>query len=223
MPEDRSQDIWDELYKGGDYAPIVPYTDMLGFLARVFAKTGNGRRLLEVGCGTAQNLAFARWAMGFDVVGVDYSPAAIAQARAMLGARGLDAELRVADATALPFDDGCFDAVAERAVIQQNDRATGLAILAEMVRVLRPGGYLCCTLAAEGHHLFGRGEYRGDGDFYDGEHDGMRHFFSRRDVMEACASLEILRWSLHTRQDVPSGRTVEQYYVVEARKPETTP
>jgi ubiquinone/menaquinone biosynthesis C-methylase UbiE len=217
---DRSLQIWEALYQGGDYAPIVPYTEMLAFLARVFNKSGTGRRLLEVGCGTAQNLAFARWAMDFEVHGIDYAGSAVAAGARQLAARGLEATLVAGDATALPYPDGAFDAVVERAVLQQNDRATGLRMLGEMVRVLRPGGYLCCSLATEGHQLFGRGEYRGDGDFYNPEHDGMRHFFARRDVLEAFAPLELLRLSLHTRQDVLAGRSLEQTYVVEARKPE---
>lgn len=220
MTDTASRAIWDALYAGGDYAPIAPYTDLMAFLARSFQRRGAGRRILEVGCGTAQNLLFARWSMGFEVHGMDYSDAAIAQARAAFVERGLEyGSLEVMDALNLTYPDARFDAVLERAVLQQNRLDTARAMFAEMSRVLRPGGVLCCNLAAEGHFLFGQGEYLGGGDFFNAEHDGSRHFFSRRDVLDLFAGLEITRWALLTRQDVMANRIVEQTHVVEARKP----
>lgn len=214
-----SKAIWDALYRKGDYAPIAPYTDMMVFLARAFGKDGAGKKVLEVGCGTGQNLAFARWAMGFDVYGIDYSPEAVEQAKQLFVHKGLEyGDLKVGDAGAMPFADGQFDAVVERAVLQQNSLEVAKNVVAEMGRVLKPGGGICCSLAAEGHFLFGQGDYRGSGDFFNPDHDGMRHFFARRDVLDVFAGFDLLRWSLHTRQDVLGNRTVEQYYVVEGRK-----
>jgi SAM-dependent methyltransferase len=219
LTDTPSRVIWDALYAEGNYAPIAPYTDIIAFLARAFAREGHGRKVLEIGCGTAQNLLFAAWSMGFEVYGVDYSEAAIAQARAQFQAKGLSyGALDVADAAHLSYLDASFDAVVERAVLQQNRYETARAMLAEMRRVLKPGGVLCCSLAAEGHFLFGQGEHLGGGDFFNGEHDGSRHFFARRDILDLFAGLEITRWMLHSRQDVPGNRMVEQYHVVEARK-----
>ncbi len=215
-----SRAIWDALYAEGNHAPIAPYTDIIAFLARSFARDGQGRKVLEIGCGTAQNLLFANWSMGFEVYGVDYSETAITQARAQFRGKGLSyGALEVADATRLDFPDSHFDAVVERGAAQHNRLAVARAILAEMRRVLKPGGVLCCSLAAEGHFLFGQGTHLGEGDFFNGEHDGTRHFFSRRDVLDLFAGMEITRWMLHSRQDVPGNRMVEQYHVVEARKP----
>lgn len=217
-----SQEIWENLYKAGEYAPVVPYAEMLTFIVRTLGKQGEGKRIFEVGCGTAQNLAFAAWAMAYEIHGIDYSETAIAEAQRIFAERGLPgaANLCVGDASATAYPDGYFDAVMERAVLQQNAFPQGMKILGEMIRILRPGGFLCCSLAAEGHMLYGQGEYRGGGDFFNVEHDGMRHFFSRRDVQEAFGNVEILRWSLQTRQDVLSGRVMEQFYSIEARKPE---
>jgi SAM-dependent methyltransferase len=86
-------------------------------------------RVLDVGCGDGRlpSLYAAP-----EVVAVDSSPDAVDRA----AARGLDAQL--ADATALPFEDGSFDAVTCSHMlyhVPDPDRA-----LAEFVRVLRPGG-----------------------------------------------------------------------------------
>lgn len=215
----NSKAIWDALYRKGNYAPIAPYTDIMVFLARTLGKDGSGKKVLEVGCGTGQNLAFARWSMGFEVYGIDYSAEAVEQAKQMFAQKALEyGELAVGDAGDMPFPDAHFDAVVERAVLQQNSLEVARKVVAEMRRVLKPGGGICCSLAAEGHFLFGQGEYRGEGDFHNPEHDGMRHFFARRDVLDVFAGFDLLRWSLHTRQDVLGNRTVEQYYVVEGMK-----
>lgn len=47
----------------------------------------------------------------------------------------------VADAAALPFDDASFDLVLSQAVLEHVE--TPEVVVAEMVRVLRPGGLLC--------------------------------------------------------------------------------
>ncbi|EPR43931.1 Methyltransferase type 11 [Desulfovibrio sp. X2] len=67
-----------------------------------------GQRLLEVGCGPGLFLENF-WDMGFDVDGLDPSPAMLAASRRLLGRR---AELRLGHAEHLPYDDKEYDFVA---------------------------------------------------------------------------------------------------------------
>jgi SAM-dependent methyltransferase len=92
-----------------------------------------GGRYLEVGTGTgADALAFAA---RFDVrvVGVDSSTAMIAEARR----RGLE-DAVVADAHSLPFEPESFDGAWADRTFQH--LADPIAALAELVRVVKPGG-----------------------------------------------------------------------------------
>lgn len=92
------------------------------------------RRVLEVGCGRGEFAERVGAEVGAEVVAVDVSPRMVALARA----RGVDA--RVGDVQRLPFADGDFDcAVANWMLyhVPEVDRA-----LAELARVLRPGGRL---------------------------------------------------------------------------------
>jgi SAM-dependent methyltransferase len=102
-----------------------------------------GARWLDVGCGTGAftQLVLDRCAPGA-IAGVDSAAAQIDYARTQpLAAH---AEFRVADATALPFDDGAFDVVASALVINFiPDRAKALA---EMRRVSRPGGIVAAYM-----------------------------------------------------------------------------
>ncbi len=70
--------------------------------------TRRQQRLLEVGCGPGRFLQFF-WESGFDVTGLDASPAMLELARERLGSK---AELHVGQAEHLPFDDKEFDVVA---------------------------------------------------------------------------------------------------------------
>ena len=96
-----------------------------------------GRRILDVGCGSGPILADLR-DRGAIVTGVDASAGMLDQARARLGT-GVD--LRVADlAEPLPFGDGTFDDVVASQVLHYlKDWGPTLA---ELHRVLRPGGRL---------------------------------------------------------------------------------
>jgi len=99
------------------------------------------RRGLDVGCGTGgmlQALAgHGRW------VGTDAEPLALAFARK----RGL-ARLVTADALALPFESGAFDACLCLDVLYHRAVGSDAAALAECHRVLAGGGLLVVTDSA---------------------------------------------------------------------------
>jgi SAM-dependent methyltransferase len=98
----------------------------------------SGRRVLEVGTGAAQ---CARWLVTQDAqpVGVDVSAAQLAHARRLDAQTGVATVLVQADAQQLPFADASFDLAcsAYGAVPFVADSA---AVMAEVARVLRPGG-----------------------------------------------------------------------------------
>jgi ubiquinone/menaquinone biosynthesis C-methylase UbiE len=96
-----------------------------------------GQKLLEVGVGAGtDHLQWAR--AGCRCWGVDLTDEAIATTRARFAAYGASSELQRADAEHLPFDDDSFDLVYSWGVIHHSERPD--AIIAEIRRVLRPGG-----------------------------------------------------------------------------------
>lgn len=101
-----------------------------------------GERALDVGCGTGGGVrALAARVAGVGrVVGVDKSETMIAEARARTAAPGTAVEFLVADAHALPFPEGSFDCAFSLRVFEIV--AEPRQVLAEMARVLRPGGRL---------------------------------------------------------------------------------
>jgi SAM-dependent methyltransferase len=123
----------------GFFADLDQYHfEKLHHLLRLVRFDGyRGKQVLEVGCGAGTDLVrFARG--GAIVTGVDISSSAIALARQNFEQQGLQADLREADGERLPFSAATFDLVYAHGVVQYT--ASDTALVAECLRVLKPGG-----------------------------------------------------------------------------------
>jgi ubiquinone/menaquinone biosynthesis C-methylase UbiE len=100
----------------------------------------DGHSLLDVGSGTGDDVRdLARLvAPRGRVVGLDFSGAMIAEARTRHGQSGLPVEFVQGDAQQLEFPDATFDRCRTERMLMHLDRPE--RALAEMVRVVRPGG-----------------------------------------------------------------------------------
>lgn len=95
-------------------------------------------RVLEVGIGTGRNLSW--YSPEVELIGVDLSPAMLERARARAARVGRAVDLREGDAQALQLPDACVDTVV--ATLTLCSIPDHVAAVAEMARVLRPGGRL---------------------------------------------------------------------------------
>ena len=103
-------------------------------------------RVLDCGIGTgALSCALARVVpTPFRLDAVDISPAMLERAGARLRDAGLDASLRQGDVRDMPYESGAFDLVMIGHVLEHlSDPGPALA---EMMRVLKPGGLLVACL-----------------------------------------------------------------------------
>ena len=116
-------------------------------LHRLLSRWHPGQRdIADVACGIGtQLIGLAR--LGHRLVGTDISAGALRRAARECEAAGVAATLAVADVRALPLDDGCVDAVvcADNALPHLLTDDDALMALAEMRRVLRPGGTAIVT------------------------------------------------------------------------------
>jgi len=109
----------------------------------IFRSYGLGGKLaiLDVGCGTGEITArLAETYPDATLTGVDLIAGHLRAATKRCAAFGNRVTFKGADAFALPFGDGIFDMVVCRHMLQAVPRPTDA--IAEMVRVLRPGGRL---------------------------------------------------------------------------------
>lgn len=123
-------------------------------LALRLAGAAPGETVLEIGVGTGWALERLSRAVGLDglVCGVDIAPGMLAVAGRRLRRRR--ALLALGDATALPNGDGRFDLVFMSFVLDLIPTEEIGPVLAEVMRVLRPGGrFVDASLSRESPNL----------------------------------------------------------------------
>jgi len=116
---------------------------------------GRGERLLDLGCGAGRH-AFQAVRLGARVVALDAQADELTQVRATIGAMVDAGEIRSddeagavrGDALRLPFADASFDRVIAAEVLEHIPDDT--AAMAELARVLRPGGTMAVTVPRTG-------------------------------------------------------------------------
>ena len=116
---------------------------------RSFFPLRQGQRVLDLGCGEGRHVIAAHALDGVDAIGVDLSADDLATARERqedFAAAGGDAlfALLVGDAVRLPFADASFDAVICSEVLEH--LPDWQSALAEIERILKPGGYFCASV-----------------------------------------------------------------------------
>jgi SAM-dependent methyltransferase len=110
-----------------------------------------GDRVIDMGCGAGRH-AFEMYRRGADVIAFDQDADELAGVGELFAAMreagevpdGAEADIKEGDALSLPFADGEFDRVVASEVLEHipDDEAA----IAELVRVLRPGGTMAVTV-----------------------------------------------------------------------------
>ncbi len=101
---------------------------------------GDGKRMLDIGCG------WGRWSAaagrkGYVPVGIDPSIDRVRAARRILKQLGLNGSFVVGDGRCMPFLDKTFDVVFSNGVLQHCSPESVRMALAEVNRVLTPDGF----------------------------------------------------------------------------------
>lgn len=141
------REVWDR------YAPR--YDRDIGFFERVLFDGGRewvcsqaSGAVLEVAIGTGRNLE--HYPAGVEVTGLDLSPVMLGIARERAASLSREVSLHEGDAQALPFADASFDTVVcTLGLCGVPDEHEAIA---EMHRVLRPGGKLLLLDHVGSHH-----------------------------------------------------------------------
>ncbi len=111
----------------------------------------SGERVLDMGCGAGRH-AFEMYRRGADVIALDMDADELAGVGEIFAAMreqgevpaGAEADTKQGDALDLPFPDGEFDRVVAAEVLEHIPEDT--RAIAELTRVLRPGGTMAVTV-----------------------------------------------------------------------------
>lgn len=148
MTELSKKQGYEEGYAGevdADYLDALTVDD-LNLKKRTYEmmRAAEGHTVLDVGCGPASDTLALGKIVGptGKVIGIDHDPKMIATADQRTTEAGLSdiVEHHLADGVTLPFADNTFDSCRSERVFQHVEDAAQL--LAEMIRVTKPGGYV---------------------------------------------------------------------------------
>jgi SAM-dependent methyltransferase len=129
----RQQGAW----SSGDYAVVGTTLQIVGEELCEALDVRSGQKVLDVAAGNG-NVSLAAARRWCNVISTDYVPALLQRAKERAAAERLDIEFMEADAEALPFADGRFDAVVSTfGVMFTPDQEKAAR---ELARVCRRGG-----------------------------------------------------------------------------------
>lgn len=154
LTHQQQQKIWDKEHKNpfvlhqmdSDKASngVLKFIDWLKSKKDIFGLKG-----VELGCGKGRNvIGLAK--LGINMTGIDFSPAAIKEAKKRAKQRNAENSTKfvIHDATTLwPFDANTFDIAIDCFATTDIETANGRTFAGkEMARVLKPGGYVLAYL-----------------------------------------------------------------------------
>lgn len=175
---------WEHTYstKGATQHGILPTV----VRSRDVLKAAGCNEILDLGCGTGRHLIFLAQA-GFKVHGLDQAPSAIEITRSRSQEAGLkDIFLKVGDMSALPYEDGKFDAVVCVWSTGHGYRENMEKTISEMRRVLKPGGILLSDFPSSKDRHFGTGTEIATQTFLhpDIDHPDVPHYYFHEEELK---------------------------------------
>ena len=120
---------------------VEPFNSVIRQIAIKSFPVKAGMKVLDVGCGTGTNLVLYHQA-GCLVHGIDLSPSMLEVARNKLGG---NADLRVGDASEMPYQDKFFDLVTSMLTLHEMPYMIRPQVMKEMVRVMSREGRILLT------------------------------------------------------------------------------
>jgi SAM-dependent methyltransferase len=110
-------------------------------------------KVLDAGCGTGEHTILLT-RLGYDVLGIDFSPNAIEQARQNAASKGVDARFDVGDAMNFP-DEPAYDTVIDSALFHIFDDTDRPKYVDSLHTVCRPGALVHVLALSDAGRGFG--------------------------------------------------------------------
>ena len=223
-------DRWEESYRRFENHLYWPSDEGVRFVARYLrrrrgldefidvAPNAKGSRMLDLGCGVGRMLAFGT-EMGFEMYGIDLSTVAIDAARKWIKRIAPDASadgrIVAGDVRKLPWADAFFDHAMSESALDSMPFATAATGVAEVSRVLKPGGYFYCSLISSDQTGYAP-DFSGEIIVETQHEQGTIQTFFNRSKIDALfgGQFDIVQCLLHRIEDRLRGTHHSRWFVV---------
>ena len=165
MKASQIDPVWEQqIYSQGQHLNRYPFDCVVTFVMRHRPrdKSRADTQILEIGSGAGNNMWFAA-REGFQVAGLEGSQSALNFARERFAREGLAGDFQLGDFAALPWDEASFDLVVDRGSLTCVGADAQRAAVAEVRRVLRPGGCFLYNGYSDAHTSASSGVRQPDG------------------------------------------------------------
>ena len=172
------------------------------------------QRVLDLGCGLGRHSVLLA-TEGFQVYGLDNSPAGLQFALQWAEREGVPVGLALAEMGQLPYARDSFDLIVAWNVIYHGTLESIRQTVAEVERCLRPGGYLLCSLISTRNEHCGVGQEIEKGTYVISDHEEKNvphHYFDQAEIEMLLRAFTLLEC-----EDVPSGRSGSYHWHILAR------
>jgi SAM-dependent methyltransferase len=168
---------WDELFTKEEFRWKNPHEQVVAFVS--ILRQRGARRVLDLGCGAGRHTVYLAL-QRFEVSAIDIAENGLALTREWLARENLSADLKQSDISHIPHLADFFDAVICIYVIYHKTYAGMQQAVAEIHRVLKPGGLALISLQSRRGWRYRQGREIEPNTFIltDGADAGVPHHYS---------------------------------------------
>jgi len=213
--------VWDKFYEDGTYLMWVPGECLVQFVAKeIERKKRKVKRILDVGCGNGRHLIYMA-KKGFNLFGIDISQKSLQILQDWLNREGLQAKLKKASVTQIPYPDEYFDVVVCLGILDHiliKDAQKGIQ---EIERTLVSKGILFLGLRSDRDTECGQGKEIEEKTFLlpgDVEGNLPQHFFSLNEIKNLLVNFKITDLECRERLMGRDLSTRDSRWIITAQK-----
>ena len=175
-----------------------PFDSIVSSTFQFMGKNLKNKNILELGCGTGNNLIFFQNLKCKNIEGVDGSKTAISIAKKNLSSK--NTKLVIADFTKVKLKQNYFDLVIDRGSITHNSKKNIIIILNKVQKSLRKNSFFFSSVFSS-HHYGNKKKKKSFHQEINSKQGLISSFFTKKEIMQYYKKFEIVSLQLEEKID----------------------